>query len=281
MIYFRPCDRLKILFLCCMGLIISSFIDEEHCLIDKLTIITTTSPIPSNPSTQMLKITQSSLFQIPALRGCKKIIVFDGVPYPQRYRALAYELYIRNVEKLTQENPLFFNTTLVINKEHKHLANSLKEAFKLVETPYVFVHQHDFSLIRPFDVVNLIRSMDENPNLKHIRLNRLYNFANYWDGDIDEVVIGGSYAPLTRTFGWSDNDHFARTDYYRNFVFPKIEWNGPMEWFLHDPIKIRSEHLSYGTYIYGHLCEMPYISHLDGKYFIPQQSMTEEMNGPL
>src|SRR5271170_8133954 len=104
-------------------------------LVDKLTLITTTSPIPSSPLTEMLEMTQSSLFLVPELRQCKKIIVFDGVHYNQRYRALAYELYIQNVEKLTQENPDFFNTILVINKEHKHLANSLREAIRLVDTP--------------------------------------------------------------------------------------------------------------------------------------------------
>ena len=216
----------------------------------------------------MLEITQNSLFVIPALRECKRIIVFDGVHYNQRYRALSYALFIRNVINLTLENPAFSNTTLVINREHKHLANSLREAIQLVDTPYVFVHQHDFFLARPFDIVKLIESMDHNPNLKHIRLNRTQTEPNEWDGQIDNVIVGGSEVPLTRTFGWSDNDHIARTDYYHNFVLPKIEWNGAMEWFLHDPQKIYQDHPSYGTYIYGEIHERPYILHLDGKSYM-------------
>ena len=241
--------------------------EADISLVDKLTIITTTSPIPSNPGTEMLKKTQESLFQVAALKECKKIIVFDGVPPQQRYRALAYELYIQNVERLVRENPIFSNTTLVVNREFKHLANSLREAMKLVDTPYVFVHQHDFVLTRPFDAINLIKSMDENVNLKFIRFNRFYNEPNWWDGPIDDYIAGGSYVPLLRTFGWSDNDHIARVDYYRDFVFPKVTWGGAMEWFLHDPVKIQMDHLAYGTYLYGTYKEAPYLYHLDGKYF--------------
>ena len=46
---------------------------------DKLTIITTTSPIPSNPSTEILEKSMKSIYNIRALRNCLKIIVFDGV----------------------------------------------------------------------------------------------------------------------------------------------------------------------------------------------------------
>ena len=258
---------LKFYFFMCMNFLFGIFSQAEESLADKLTIITTTSCIPSNPSTQMLEITQKSLFIVPELRDCKKIIVFDGVPLQQRYRILSYGLYIENIKRLVRENPDFSNTILVINEEHKHLANSLREAFRYVDTSYVFVHQHDFVLARPFDITNLIKSMDQNLNLKHVRLNRFYNEANHWDGQVDEVIIGGSDVPLIRCFGWSDNDHIARTDYYRNFVFPKIEWNGAMEWFLHDPQKIKEDHLSYGTYIYGSLNESPYIYHLDGRHF--------------
>jgi len=250
-----------------IALFCMSFTEQELCLVDKLTIITTTSPIPSNPSTEMLEITQRSLFMIPEFRGCKKIIVFDGVPAQQRYRSLAYYTFIRNVEKLVREDPYFYNTTLVINHDFKHLANSLREAINIVDTPYIFVHQHDFSLIKKFDIANLVRSMDSNPNLKHIRLNKWVTASNWWDGEVDSVIVGGSLVPLTRIFGWSDNDHISRTDYYRDFVFPKIPWNGAMEWFLHDQPDILRNHLLYGTYLYGSIGDGPYILHLDGRSY--------------
>lgn len=195
------------------------------------------------------------------------IIVFDGVPIQQSYRTLAYELFIKNVEKLVQENPAFANTKLVINREHKHLANSLREAIKIADTPYVLVHQHDFALARPFDAITLIESMDRNPNIKMVRFNKWPNIGNWWDGEVDDYVEGGTLAPLTRTFGWSDNDHIARLDYYIDFVLPKVTWNGAMEWFVHNPEKCKQNHLEFGTYIYGAPGEAPYLKHLDGKTF--------------
>jgi hypothetical protein len=248
----------------------AQFTEEEHDLINKVTWITTTSPIPSNPSTELLeKVQESWIARIPALHHCKKIIVFDGVPHPQRYRALAYTGFIFNCEKLIAENPNFANTTLVINQEHKHLANSLREAIKQVDTPYVLIHQHDFVLIRSFDFFNLVRSMDMNSNLKMIRFNKFSNLPNHWDGPIDNFVDGGTLIPLMRTFGWSDNDHFARTDYYTDFVLPKVTWNGAMEWFLHDQEKIKANHKDYGCYLYGSAQEGAYLYHIDGKFYFP------------
>ncbi len=252
---------------CLAALLLCSFTVEECALADKLTIITTTSPVPSNPDTTMIKKCLESYLQVPSLRGCKMIIVFDGVPMQQSYRTLAYELFIQNVQKMVAENPAFANTRLVINREHKHLANSLREAIKIVDTPYILVHQHDFALIRPFDAVNLIKSMDRNPHLKMVRFNKWANIANWWDGQVDAYIEGGALVPLTRTFGWSDNDHIARLDYYTDFVLPKVTWNGAMEWFLHDQEKIIKNHLEYGTYLYGAPGEASYLDHLDGRTF--------------
>lgn len=250
------------------------YTEEELELISKVTIITTTSAVPSNPSTEMIEEAQETWMRhVPALRNCKKIIVFDGVPTPQRYRALAYELFIKNCEKLAENNLNFAHTKLVVNSVHKHLANSLREAINVVDTPYVLVHQHDFCLTKPFDFFNLIRSMDRNSCLKMIRFNKYTNVPNHWDGPVDDYIVGEAFIPLTRTFGWSDNDHFARTDYYTGFVFPKVTWNGAMEWFLHDPKKIMTDHEAYGCYLYGGYGETCYLSHIDGKYYQPKKGL--------
>jgi len=245
----------------------ASFTEEELELIGKVTFITTTSPIPSNPSTEMLEETQKTWLRVPALRKCKKIIVFDGVAPPQRYRSLAYAVFIKNCQKLIEENPHFAHTKLVINQKYKYIANSLREAIKQVDTPYVLVHQHDFCLNKPFDFFNLVRSMDRNAHLKMIRFNKFSNLPNHWDGQIDDHIEGGALVPLMRTFGWSDNDHFARTDYYTGFVLPRVTWDGAMEWFLHDVEDIKANHKNYGCYLYGHYNEGPYLYHIDGKYY--------------
>ena len=246
--------------------------DETH-LNNLLTIITTTSPIPSNPNTEMLEITQKSLFLIPALRGCRKIIVFDGVPKDLDHLKEAYEAYKENVIRLTKEDPYFSNTELIFCRNHLHLAFAIGEALRIVTTPFIFIHQHDFQLIKDFDAFGLIRSMELNPNLKHIVLNRMLNFPlPHWNYVVDENIEGESLVPLCRTFGWSDNDHFSTVEYYTDFVLPQIRWKGAMEWFLH-PAEVREtkenpeNHLKYGTYFYGPLGDGRYLWHLDGRRY--------------
>ena len=243
---------------------------QEWKIEDKLTLITSTSPIPSNPSTNMLEITQKSLFKNEDFAKCKKIIVFDGVPPGKEDMTEAYEQYKANAVKLTQTSPYFQNTELVFCEEHMHLSWALREAMKRVTTPFVFVHQHDFLLAKPVDVEGVIRSMEANPMLKHIRLSRRRNMRTYWDGMIDEKVPEPHYVPLCRTFGWSDNDHFSPLSYYQDFVFPRIPRKGPMERFLHRQEKRglrrnRKAQEIFGTYLYGPKGGGQYIVHLNGK----------------
>ena len=254
----------------CFLVVFSSAFCSEDSLAEKLTIITSTSLVPSNPSTKMLEVTQKSLDLIPGFSKCHRIIVFDGVFHRQKHREEAYNAYKQNVIALTKTHPAFANTTLVFCKEHKHLARALEEGMKHVKTPFIFVHQHDFKINKPVDSFGIIRSMEENPNLKHIRLNRKWNKATNFDFCVDEKIDGVSYVPLCRTFGWSDNDHFTRKDYYENFVFPKIKRNKPMEYFL-NPLeramtkKDPNQHLLFGTYLYGTKKDGNYLAHLDGK----------------
>jgi len=263
---------------------------EENMLTEHVTIITTTHPIPSNPSVEMLRRTQENLFTIPAFRGCRKIIVFDGLPEDLSYlekhlapseleerniRDLAsekYEQYKENVLKLTREDPYFSNTTLVFSDEHLHLAFAIEKALEEVETPFVYIHQHDLELTKDIDAVNIIRSMECNPNIKYVRINLLSNTPeNGWDTLLDDYVEGGSLAPLLRTNLWSDNEHFCSVEYYTDFILPKMprEYPMPMECLLMREEKEAiqedvSNHLIYGTYVYGKLGDSPYLFHVDG-----------------
>jgi hypothetical protein len=45
---------------------------------DRLTVVVTTSPVPSNPSTAMIEELFQSFAMCPGLSACRKIIVCDG-----------------------------------------------------------------------------------------------------------------------------------------------------------------------------------------------------------
>jgi len=243
-------------------------------LSSKLTIITTCSPCCSYPRTIFLQLSQYSLYKFfPDFDTIPKIIVCDGVRNPSD-RA-NYEAYKENLKTLVARHPHFKNTQLIFCEEWVCLVGALKEAFKQVKTDYVFIHQDDFEICLPIDLHGLIDAMDKNHSIKHVRLNSGVNnikLSNSCDRYLDEYIEGGSDFPLLRTVGWSDNDHFARKDYYENFIFPLIGdektfmeaklMTAAAQAFNADPI----DHIKlYGSYLYGHFNEGPYINHLDRK----------------
>jgi hypothetical protein len=144
---------------------------------------------------------------------------------------------------------------------------------KEVTTPFVFIHQHDFVLEKNFDLNGLIATMMANPKIKHVRpaLGQAnQNLCPSWNGPVDEEIEGPHFVPLCRTFGWSDNDHVARRDYYDTFVLPRCG-HGPMEDFLHWQMQEafnnngKQGHEPFGTYFFGHLTDGAYFSHSDGR----------------
>jgi hypothetical protein len=246
---------------------------DDNRAAELITVITTTNPIPSIPTLKHLYPAQKSLFQIPALAKCKKIIVFDGIPPSYANKKDLYDQYKKKVIELTKSDSFFKNTELVFCDKWVHLAGTLKEAIKLVTTPYIFVYQHDDILRKWFDLPGCIASMKKNPNIKYIHLTRYPNNGPEWYWPVNSVAKGESLIPLTRCFGWSDYAHVATVDYYKNFVLPQCD-HGAMEWYMHWGIKKAIEgksqqemdriHLDYGAYLYGEPHDGNYIHHSDG-----------------
>ena len=249
---------------------------------EKLTIITTTSPIPSNPSTAILEKSMKSIYAIKDLRNCQKIIVFDGVKDANEHYhcrkstekiLIDYEQYKRNVQALVDDpsNLYFKNIKLLFLDKFSHQAWALKAAMKLVLTPFIYCHQHDIEIIRPFDVVGIIKSMEINPNIKLVRACFGENHPSYFDGPLDDHINGNALVPLVRTFRFSDVDHFTTVQFYEEMVFPRVTSPNFAEIFVMEPdfVGMQNEmlrnHDQWGMYIYGRLGEKTTIKHLDGR----------------
>ena len=245
-----------------------------------VTTITSTSPIPSIPSLRHILRSQTSLSKVAALAKCKKLIVFDGIPPIHESRRDAYTSYKSKLLQLAHDDRYPRHTALIFCKEWVHLAGALRLAVEHVTTPFLFIHQHDDVLLKPFDLNGCVASMLKNPNLKHIHLTRYTNKGRHaggmqdsWDGPVDTVVNGGSQVQLTRCFGWSDYSHLTTTEYLKHFVLPKCGHGFP-ETSLHKLFKdmlngktdseIDAIHLEFGTYLYGGLEDGNYIHHSDG-----------------
>jgi len=243
---------------------------DDKEVAELITVITSTSPIPSIPSTQHIYQAQASLFRIPALQLCKKIIVFDGIPEHKKHLTSLYTEYQQNILHLTQTDPYFSNTQLVFCPTWGHLSGTVEEALKHVTTPYVFIHQHDLVIKKDFDLNRAVATLVANPNIKYIHFSSSSNRDLSWNGRVDNVVLGRHFVPLSRSFGWSDRTHIASVYYYKKFVLPLCD-HCFMEDKVHYSLKRSVEkygekaHSTFGSYLYGNLSDGCYIEHTDGR----------------
>lgn len=186
----------------------------------QLTIVVQTSPVTSNPSTEVLSAMFASFGLVPGLPRASKIVQLDG-PQTQlaQDRVDAYDEFEQRVRKLAAQHTDFASTHVYRSKSFLFAAHNLKVAIDHVVTPFMLVLQHDFVLVRPFDTAGLLRTMARNQAIKHVRLNARANVAQGFDGYIANYT-GDSDVPLTRTCGWSDGAHVASASYYRTFCIP-------------------------------------------------------------
>jgi hypothetical protein len=246
---------------------------DDDTVAKLITVITTTNPIPSIPDVKHLYSCQKSLSSIPALAKCKKIIVFDGIQPNYESRKEDYDEYKKRVTRLVKKDPYFSNTRLVFCPSWAHLSGAIQKAFRYVNTPYVLIQQHDFTIIKNFDINGIVATLAANPYVKHVKLeyNPTNAHARWWNGPVDGVVDGTHFVPLTRIFGWSDVTHVTTAEYYKNFVLPQCD-HGFMEHFLHPAFQRDIEKFGltfaqqiYGTYLYGDIQDGGYIYHSDGR----------------
>lgn len=214
------------------------------------TIITTTSPTPSNPSTELIAETMRCMrVEAPELLECRNILVCDGYKIGAvskfrcgivtEERAEAYETYIASVKKHAEAKvfPEWEHVEVLTLEERQGFGFAVKAALEHVTTPWVFILQHDRTFMRPFHRVEaLLRTMEADPRLRMVGLPTTTNDpTNYLETmatklgrnkvvhpRLESTVVqseslsGIRFLPLIQ---WHDSSHFASTEYYRNFVF--------------------------------------------------------------
>lgn len=189
---------------------------------DKVTVIITTSPIPSHPSDEILMETITSIDRSMGSIRPQFIIAFDGVRPEQAHLADAYNEYVRQVCWWANRN--CFDVLPVVSKHHRHQAGMLKMALEQVDTPLVLVAEHDTPM-RPepidwegcielvdygaLDVLRYHHEASVHPEHEHLML--------------DHETTSMMGVPIRRTRQFSARPHLARANYYRqvlNRYFP-------------------------------------------------------------
>jgi feruloyl esterase len=256
----------------------------EEAPSDQLTLIITTSPTLSAPSTELLStVIKSFRAHCASLLRCKVIVVFDAyeqvTSHPRLKKghvtpkgAESYSAYKENVKNLflqeyaqtsaalketrgeaeygspasTKPVPFTASTTpdgrvAFIEAQGQRLGFGLavRTALRAVDTPYVWVHQHDWALIYDIPIAPLLEVMrasegDDARPIKYVCLpsGRRTSYATSDQvmrfpelRSVASALTAGYEAssgvvPLTPMFFWHDKPHVASTAHYLGRVFP-------------------------------------------------------------
>ncbi|OTA92210.1 hypothetical protein M434DRAFT_31996 [Hypoxylon sp. CO27-5] len=260
---------------------------SDQSISDLLTVIITTSPTPSAPSTELISTILSSFrIHCGSLLCCRVIVVFDTYDHITLHARLkkgqvttdgarTFDLYKQNVKELIlnefggNESPQNLargqgeaefgysgvktnfvpfslsqttNNRVTFIEPLKRLGFGLavRSALRLTETPFVWVHQHDWPLVSDIPLDPLLDIMrvtetDETVPVKYVclpsvRLLTYADSAHVVQFPIlkeltaslrrDFLTESGASVPLTPMFFWHDKPHLASTKHYLSRVFP-------------------------------------------------------------
>lgn len=261
-------------------------------IFSRLTVIITTSPTPSSPSTDLISsVIESFRLHCPELVATRVIVIFDtfdriaaqnrlksGSASPEV--AENYSAYKDNVKSLvlreyvndsndghhlqqataTAEfgSPYDEKNSVELAITHtgdKHVTFiepiarlgfglAIRSALRVVETPYVWVQQHDWALVANIPLQPLLEVMDTSSttgntpkpiryiSFPSIRMHRYavsdcvnsYPALRSLTATLKEDFSSSSQpnvkVPLTPLFFWFDKPHLASTEHYLSRVFP-------------------------------------------------------------
>lgn len=255
---------------------------------ETLTVVLTTSPTPSAPSTELLGSILASFHQFcPSLLTCPVVVVLDtydriapenrlkkgsvtadGAANFPLYKTNVQDLVLREFAGVAQDQVVLTTktgraeygspmapgdpnfTSLVVKRtqdgqvafiepsERIGFGLAVRSALRLVETPYVWIQQHDWRLDAPVPVQSILDVMmasnDEAP-VKYVCLPSVRMIGYAVSGHVtpypalreltstlkrEFLSSSGENIPLTPLFFWHDKTHIASTEHYLARIFP-------------------------------------------------------------
>mmetsp|Transcript_126282 Transcript_126282/g.252294 ORF Transcript_126282/g.252294 Transcript_126282/m.252294 type:complete len:446 (-) Transcript_126282:39-1376(-) len=285
----------------------ASSVSTEACIqatMDaRMSVLITTSPVPSNPSTMMLEAVLGSFSRVEGLVECPLVIVCDGYRYSQKSTwkagrvtddaALRYEKYLENLEALLESGNLPRSTQLVILEGRNGQALAVKAGLIHVNTPLVCVHQHDLEFMFDFKLRRVLDVIESPENdVKYIGMPLLVNLhyeACAWQHHgvrVQQTAIGG--LQLVPVIFWYDSTHITSVAHYHNLIFTESEVFKPGD-FVEETFGVRQRldimakglaaHPKYGTYhclsFGADGSRRPLICHLNGVRFLTPEQRAE------
>lgn len=190
--------------------------------LDDVTVLISTSPIASHPSTAMIAETIASVrFHFPT---AEILVMCDGVRPEQEHYRERYEEYLRAL--LWRANHEWRHVLPLVSNPHLHQAEMTRLALEDVRTEFVLFVEHDTPLVtdEPIDWPAIFGALDA----REVDVMRLHFEAvipePHWPLMIDRTPVTVAGCPVIRTTQWSQRPHLARSDFYRQIL---AEWFKP------------------------------------------------------
>lgn len=188
---------------------------------NEITVLMTTSPVPSNPSLDKIAETIGSIRAQSGLAGSTIVIACDGVRPEQAAMAEAYEEYLERLTWECMHNPAFRGCVLVIAREWLHQARLTVEALRHVYTDLVLFIEHDMPICGTVDWAGIAGLVGSGDDIDLVRLSHESEILEphrhlALDGGVKLAYPYG--VSLARTVQWSQRPHMVRTEWYRSVL---------------------------------------------------------------
>jgi len=178
------------------------------------------------------------------------------------------------------------NHQIVVNGFQLHIGGSVKKALGLFdpETKYLYYVQHDFKFAKEINHTAIVRTMEEYPHIvRLVRFSKRAFFVedhehicrNLTEADMFTQVNG---ITLTKTYQWSDNNHFATVKHYGEILARVSSVERPLEGPMLHTLKKKQAKVAgpggeidcslydyWGPYMHGTPRSSPDINHTDGR----------------
>jgi len=244
---------------------------------DRITVVVTTSPIPSHPSTTVIDETIASIRE--SLPTAQIVVAVDGVRPEQVYAKDRYFWYIERL--LWKCNFEWHNVVPVVLDEWGHQANLTRRALDFVDTETILFVEHDTPVCGDIPWANLIEAIHTGA-ANAIRLHQDVEIHPDHEAILlDDQPWEVAGVPMRRSSAWWQRPHLASTEFYRRFLddyFPTTS-RTMIEDRLYSPVHLDSLDGNWGrwkVWVYTPKGNMQRSRHLDGRQDQPKFEMRYE-----
>lgn len=229
---------------------------------DEITVLISTSPIPSHPSTAILDETiQSIRFHLPE---SEILVMCDGVRPEQEIRRKDYGEYLHRL--LWKCNHEYRNILPIIHEEFLHQALMTKQVLNEVRTPLILFMEHDTPLVTDEPILWEVcaRTIQDGfcNSIRFLHEAGILDEHSYLMRGRDKYLR----QDFVKTVQWSQRPHLASTEFYRQIL--KENFNENSRTFIEDKMHSVVQCAPWERYklvIYAPPGNMKHSLHSDGR----------------